>query len=90
MTDADIKQPGRRNSRQAKSARQVLDKENEGQLVIRLDKSLRRQFSLSAAFQDTSMNKAVNVFINGYVKKYYPEAKKGLENLEEQAERREK
>lgn len=86
---SEMKQPQRRASRQASSARKVLDKENEGQLVIRLDKSLRRQFSLSAEFQDTSMNKAVNVFINSYVKEHYPDAKKGVENLEKQAERRE-
>ena len=82
--------PSRRKSRQSESARKVLDKENEGQLVIRLDKSLRKQFSLSAEFQDTSMNKAVNVFINSYVKKHYAAAMEGVVNLEEQAERREK
>jgi len=85
-----MKEPTRRGSRQADSARKVLDKENEGQLVIRLDKSLRKQFSLSAEFQNTSMNKAVNEFINGYVKKHYPDAMRGVENLEKQAERRAK
>ena len=86
----EIKQPGRRNSKQAKSARKALDDENMGQFVTRLDKSLRAQFSLSVKFQKTSMNKAVVEFINGYVKKHYGDAIKGVENLEKQAERREK
>lgn len=48
------------------------DKRNEPQLVVRLDKTLRKQFSLCAQSQNTSMNKAVNEFIRGYVKKHYP------------------
>lgn len=85
-----MKSPTRRNSRQSTSARKVLDKENLGQLVIRLDKSLRTQFDLSARFQHTSMNKAVVEFVNGYVKKHYPAALDGVENLEKQAETRNK
>lgn len=85
-----MKEPRPRSSRQSKAARKVLDDENLGSLLIRLDKSLRKQFFLSTDFQDISMNKAVNEFIKGYVKKHYPEAMKGVANLEEQAERREK
>ena len=87
---ATMKQPARRNSRPATAARKVLDKENIGQLVTRLDKSLRAQFDLSAKFQKTSMNKAVVEFINSYVKKHYPDAIKGVENLEKQAVNRNK
>ena len=83
-----MKLPNKRKSKQATEARKILDDENLGQLIVRLDKSLRLQFALSAKFQKTSMNQVLNGAIKKYVEKNYNSVLQGAGNLDEQAIRR--
>ena len=81
--------PRRTKNRQAKEARKVLNKENEGQFALRIDKGLRMQFNLIAQFKNTSMNTILLKYINKYVdKNFNPNIEKGVNNLKAQSERR--
>ena len=84
----DIKQPGRRDSRQAKSARDALDKEFEVQFIVMVDKSLKKQFALCCQSQNTTMKKVINDFMKTWSKKHYQAAMNDYENLPEKVERR--
>ena len=84
----DIKQPGRRDSRQAKSARDALDKEFEVQFLVTMDKSLKMQFSLCCKSQNTTMKKVINDLVKNWSKKNYTGAMDGFEKLPEKVERR--
>lgn len=83
-----MKEPARRDSRQARSARNALDKEFEVQFLVTMDKSLKMQFSLCCKSQNTTMKKVINDLVKDWSKKHYKGAMEGFEKLPKKVERR--